>query len=372
MKQSRTFLMLLALIFAGFGSPLFARPLPPEGNAKIGAPIFCRRVFLFGLSLLLLVSLSSPVIAQAPIVYDAFTGFSWVSNPTPDGIWSYGYARGLGGTLNLYTGRSTRFSLSSWEDSSIGDDPNVIKNETGAEIVVGGDIVFPTSDFLHFHPGLGGEFSVIRWTAPTAGRFLLDSTFRSLRVAEEDTTTDVHILTLPSGSSIFSGLIDSNDDVLEFSTVIQVGAGQGVDFVVGFGPNGNYLDDSTGLRARLTFLGQPDCESNTTTLCLNNGRFRVTAEWRSLIASGVGEAVPLTADSGYFWFFDASNIEILVKALNGCGFNSRYWIFAAGLTDVEVTLHVTDTQTGAVRTYVNPRGTAFQPIQDTSAFATCP
>lgn len=28
--------------------------------------------------------------------------------------------------------------------------------------------------------------------------------------------------------------------------------------------------------------------------------------------------------------------------------------------------------TGAVRTYTNPQGTAFQPIQDTSAFATCP
>jgi hypothetical protein len=91
-----------------------------------------------------------------------------------------------------------------------------------------------------------------------------------------------------------------------------------------------------------------------------------------LTASGVGSAVPLTSDSGYFWFFDAANIEIVVKTLNGCGVNGRYWVFAAGLTDVEVTLRVTDTQTGALKTYVNPRGIAFQPIQDTSAFATCP
>jgi len=107
-------------------------------------------------------------------------------------------------------------------------------------------------------------------------------------------------------------------------------------------------------------------------LCLNGGHFQVTAEWRSLTASGVGTAVSLTSDSGYFWFFDAANVEVLVKALNDCGFNSRYWVFSAGLTDVEVTLRVTDIQTGTLKTYGNPRGTAFQPIQDTSTFETCP
>ena len=33
---------------------------------------------------------------------------------------------------------------------------------------------------------------------------------------------------------------------------------------------------------------------------------------------------------------------------------------------------LSDTQTGGVKTYVNPQGTPFQPIQDTPAFATCP
>jgi hypothetical protein len=32
---------------------------------------------------------------------------------------------------------------------------------------------------------------------------------------------------------------------------------------------------------------------------------------------------------------------------------------------------VTDTATGVVKTYRNPQGTAFAPLQDTSAFA-CP
>ena len=114
------------------------------------------------------------------------------------------------------------------------------------------------------------------------------------------------------------------------------------------------------------------CADDATSLCLNNGRFRATAAWRSSQASGPGFAVRLTSDSGYFWFFTASNVELIVKALNGCSFNTRYWVFAGGLTNVEVTLTVTDTLTGAVKTYVNPLNTAFQPIQDTAAFATCP
>jgi hypothetical protein len=140
------------------------------------------------------------------------------------------------------------------------------------------------------------------------------------------------------------------------------------------GPDGAiWFTEWAGQIGRLSIsIGPLTCQPDVTTLCLNNSRFRVTAEWRTSDASGIASAVPLTSDSGYFWFFSASNVEVLVKALDGCGFNSRYWVFAAGLTDVEVTLRVTDTQTGAFRTYVNPQGTAFQPIQDTSAFATCP
>lgn len=115
------------------------------------------------------------------------------------------------------------------------------------------------------------------------------------------------------------------------------------------------------------------CATDATTLCLNGGRFRVTTEWATRDGrSGAGQAVALTEDSGYFTFFDAANVEALVKILNGCGLNSRYWTFAGGLTDVNVILTVTDTQTGAVQIYTNPQGTPFQPIQDTNAFATCP
>ena len=90
-------------------------------------------------------------------------------------------------------------------------------------------------------------------------------------------------------------------------------------------------------------------------------------------ASFQATAVRLTADTGYFWFFDPNNVELVTKVLNGCGTNDAYWVFAAGLTNLGVHLTVTDLQFGVLmKTYENPIGTPFAPIQDTGAFRTCP
>ena len=114
------------------------------------------------------------------------------------------------------------------------------------------------------------------------------------------------------------------------------------------------------------------CIANATTLCLDDARFRVTAFYATAAgASGTGMGVPLTGDSGYFWFFSADNIELVVKVLTGCGVNNKFWVFTGGLTNVGVTLIVEDTLTGATRTYTNPVGNAYLPLQDTQAFA-CP
>jgi Leucine-rich repeat (LRR) protein len=116
-----------------------------------------------------------------------------------------------------------------------------------------------------------------------------------------------------------------------------------------------------------------DCATAGSTLCVNANRFAVTVEWRSPSgASGVGQAAQLTSDTGYFWFFDAANVELVIKVLDACVLNERFWVFAGGLTDVEALVTVTDTLTGSARSYTNALGAPFQPIQDTSAFDTCP
>jgi ELWxxDGT repeat protein len=110
------------------------------------------------------------------------------------------------------------------------------------------------------------------------------------------------------------------------------------------------------------------CVPGPTRLCLNGGRFKVEASWKDFNdRTGQGTAVAMTGDSGYFWFFNASNIEAVLKVLDGTSVNGHFWVFYGALSNVEYTLTVTDTATGKVKTYRNPKG-QFASVADTSAF----
>jgi len=124
--------------------------------------------------------------------------------------------------------------------------------------------------------------------------------------------------------------------------------------------------------ARLARPGaSQNCTPDPETVCLNGGRFQVRATFAALNGqSDTAHMVQLTDDTGYMWFFNEANVEAVVKVLSGCSLTNPgyYWVFAGGLTNVQVTITVTDTHTGATQTYENPQSTPFQPIQDTDAF----
>jgi plastocyanin len=117
------------------------------------------------------------------------------------------------------------------------------------------------------------------------------------------------------------------------------------------------------------------CVPGADALCLNNGRFRASVDWHTATDTGAGSAVPLPAapDSGLFYFFNPTNIEMLIKVLNACvpPFN-HYWVFFAATTNVEFAVVVADTQTGKTVAYFNPLNRSAPPVQDINAFATCP
>lgn len=114
--------------------------------------------------------------------------------------------------------------------------------------------------------------------------------------------------------------------------------------------------------------GVPICPEGDGTLCLASTRFCIRVAWRAPDGrSGFGQAVPLTSDTGAFWFFNASNLEITVKVLDGTRINGRFWVFYGALSDVEYEITVTDNETGAVRTYSNPQG-RLASVADTDAF----
>lgn len=120
---------------------------------------------------------------------------------------------------------------------------------------------------------------------------------------------------------------------------------------------------------RVEFLVSGD----TDTLLLDDGRFRATVTWGDFQGNtGHGQVVPGASDtSGLFSFFTPDNWELLVKVLDGCTVNGRFWVFVAAATSVEYTLRIEDLDTGEEWVRSNPLGELSPAYADTAAFATC-
>jgi len=193
--------------------------------------------------------------------YDAAGGFSATSNP--NGVWSYGYENTLGGPLNLYTAQfNPTANIAGWNYNIASDVPLVMKNfGTTADSLA--DVVLQTGQLL-FHPGPQDQFSVVRFTAAQVGVFSLASGF--VPVTTDGTTTDVHVL--ENGLSLFDGNVRgayNNPNGASYSNgALVLKAGDTVDFAVGYGADGNYGSDSTGLSATLTGAPAPVPEASTT------------------------------------------------------------------------------------------------------------
>lgn len=115
---------------------------------------------------------------------------------------------------------------------------------------------------------------------------------------------------------------------------------------------------------------RPVCVPGGSVVCLQGGRFRVSALWTldERFPGNPATGVPLTDDTGIHWFFGPENLEVMTKVLDGCGLNGRWWVFTSGLTDVGVTLRVEDLKTGRVWEHDQPKGRTYAPRLDTEAF----
>jgi hypothetical protein len=91
------------------------------------------------------------------------------------------------------------------------------------------------------------------------------------------------------------------------------------------------------------------------TLCLLKGRFRVIGTWQNQFNGSSGAAVPITNTdlSGFFYFTDPNNVELILKILD---FGTEIKVFYSQLTNLKFTLSVTDTTTGRTKNYSNTAG----------------
>lgn len=185
-----------------------------------------------------------------------------------------------------------------------------------------------------------------------------------------------YLYALPSLGGTFGGSSGSPVMIQGGFVVGQLSGGCGDDPEDGCAAGNSELDGAfastyPSIAAFLGTVQAGPCAPNATTLCIDDQpgdrRFKVQVS----LQQGNGNAVPLSSlgvsSGGLFWFFGPTNPELLVKVLNGCGLNNRYWVFWSAGTNVGLTLTVTDTVRGQSKSYTNPQGTAAAPVQDVNA-----
>lgn len=114
------------------------------------------------------------------------------------------------------------------------------------------------------------------------------------------------------------------------------------------------------------FQGPPWANGPTYVL---NERFQMYGRWTSPTDRGALHGAPMTRDSMAIHFFTPANIEIVVKVLDGCAINGHWWLFMAGMTDVEFDFRVKDMQTGQLWRVANALGKPFAPVRNLTAFS---
>ena len=122
---------------------------------------------------------------------------------------------------------------------------------------------------------------------------------------------------------------------------------------------------------RITTAAANACPGSFAEACLVGSRFKADITW--MTSNGQTGNGTLTAfgsdDSAIFYFFDPTNWEVLLKVIDGCALNQKYWVFYSATTNVKFTITVRDTLKAVSKVYTNAQNHVASPVTDTSAFA---
>ena len=208
---------------------------------------------------------------NAGITYDAaasLTEAAVAAGANPNGSWSYGSRSSAASSAFVPFSISGVYphwlpatqNVEGWMGPTVDGDGNlpcVLENFGNTPATYSGTEVTLRPGVMVLDPAEGSSaYSVVRWTAPQSGTYLLSTLFAGLDPT--GTTTDVHVVM--DGDSLFDGNIlgglGAATNVQEYSTTINVTTGDTIDFAVGPGGNG-YYSDSTTLSASLTLVPEP-------------------------------------------------------------------------------------------------------------------
>lgn len=100
------------------------------------------------------------------------------------------------------------------------------------------------------------------------------------------------------------------------------------------------------------------CTEDSYTMCLVNGRYRITSTWQNQYAGGTVSTLSktkLTDTTGAFWIANSSTYEYMIR-FNTATDNGRAWVAIPTFTDVEFFINVTDTVNGQSKQYHSAPG----------------
>lgn len=144
-------------------------------------------------------------------------------------------------------------------------------------------------------------------------------------------------------------------------------------------------DDSTGghdgtvMGTGVSFGLRPPAPAcipgNPQEVCLLE-RFLVKARYRTGAPGTPEQTASIAAcpnpGSVLFYYVNPNNWEIMLKMLNACTLNERFWVFTAATTTIFYRLEVEDVLQAEPKIYFNYPGGIAEGVADTTAFATCP
>jgi hypothetical protein len=183
--------------------------------------------------------------------------FNDCNNPdaaNPSGVWSYGWKPITFGSFTLFTdcvALPPFPDISGWTTSGGLNFLQVSHNVHSVTLVGSGSQATLPPHALYLHPGSVGEYAVVRFTAPVKGVYKLSGQFYALDDNGSGTITDVWILQ-NNITTVYSSNVNyyGGAKFASFtSKMVQLQAGQTLDFEVGFGSDMNYGNDTTGLNA---------------------------------------------------------------------------------------------------------------------------
>ncbi len=139
-----------------------------------------KRSFLFALAVVVTGSLMAVVPAAALETWDAGAGYG---STNPSGVWSYGWKADSAGAFTPYPnfdGNSLGIGFMQWQDNahSSGVDHYgwINHNPTAAPVTVPWGVYWDAMG-IDMHPGIAGQHTTIRWTAPVEGLVDVNATF---------------------------------------------------------------------------------------------------------------------------------------------------------------------------------------------------